>query len=77
MKNLQFNPYQCGAGWGEDGRVGSKKSKPIPAPLHGARLKSRPHSCPTKVVGGENPCRAKGGEAGQAGQGRIAIPSTS
>ena len=55
MKNLQFNPYQCGAGWGGDGRVGSKKSKPIPTSLHGAWLKSRPHSYPTKVVGWGKP----------------------
>ena len=40
MKNLQFNPYQCGAGWGGDGRVGSKKSKPITDSLHGTGLKS-------------------------------------
>ena len=55
MKNFQFNLYQCGAGWGGDGQVGSKKSKPIPAPLHGAGLKSRPHPCPTKVVGRGKP----------------------
>ena len=39
MKNLQFNPYQCGAG--QDG-LGLKMSKSIPALPHGTGLKSYP-----------------------------------
>ena len=48
MKNLQFNPYQQGAWWGR-----SKKSKPIPAPPCGARLKSHPIPAPLPLRGGE------------------------
>ena len=68
------------------GQVGSKKSKPIPTQPRGAGLKfcpipASPRSCPIPAPpplwGGENPCGAKWGGAGQAGQGRIAIPSTS
>ena len=40
MKNLQFNIYQDGAG-----RVGSKKSKPIPTSSHADFTR------PAKVVG--------------------------
>ena len=41
MKNLQFNPYQCGAR--QDG-LGLKRSKPIPALSHGVGLiKILPH----------------------------------
>ena len=62
MKNLQFSLYQYGVGWGwvEAGQVGSKKSKPIPAPLP---LRNK-----------ENSGGAKRGGAGQAERGKIAIP---
>ena len=60
MKNLQFNPYQCGAG-----RGGSKKSKPISALSSGVRLKSYPISTPPPLWGGENTHGAKWGGAGQ------------
>ena len=59
-----------GAGWG-----GSKKCKPIPAPPRGAGLKSHPIPAPPPLRGGENPHGAKRGGAGQAGRGKIAIPS--
>ena len=61
---------QDGAGWG-----GSKKCKPIPAPSHGAGLKSCPIPAPPPLRGGENPHGAKRGGAGQAGRGKIAIPT--
>ena len=64
MKNLQFNPYQCGAGWGGDGRVWSKKSKPIPTPPHIARLKSPPIPTPPPLQDGKNPRGAKQREVG-------------
>ena len=57
------------------GRGGSKKCKPIPAPPRGAGLKSRPIPAPPLLRGGENPHGAKWGGAGQAGRGKIAIPS--
>ena len=57
------------------GRDGSKKSKPIPAPPRGVGLKSRPIPAPSPLRGGENPHGAKRGGAGQAGRGKIAIPS--
>ena len=60
MKNLQFNPYQCGAG-----RVGFKKSKPIAVPSCDARLKSHPIPAPPPLRDGENLCGAKRGGAGQ------------
>ena len=60
MKNLQLNLYQYGAG-----RVGSKKSKSIPAPPRGARLKSCPILAPPPLRGRENPRGAKRGRAGQ------------
>ena len=62
-----------GAGRGE-----SKKCKPIPAPPRPAPwcgLKSRPIPAPSPLRGGENPHGTKRGGAGQAGQGKIAIPS--
>ena len=43
--------------------VGSKETKPIPAPPHGARLKSRPIFAPPPLRDGENPCGIKRGEA--------------
>ena len=44
MITLQFNPYQCRVGTFSKKKKmqsggGSKKSKPIPAPPHGAGLK--------------------------------------
>ena len=59
-----------GVGW-----AGSKKCKPIPAPPCGVDLKSCPIPAPSPLWGGENPHKAKQGGAGQAGQGKIAIPS--
>ena len=58
------------------GRGGSKKCKPIPAPPCGAGLKSRPIPAPSPLRGGENPHGAKWGGAGQAGRGKIAIPTS-
>ena len=60
---------------GGAGRGGSKKCKPIPAPPRGVGLKSRPIPAPPPLRGGENPHGAKRGEAGQAGRGKIAIPT--
>ena len=57
------------------GRGGSKKCKPILAPPRGAGLKSYPIPAPPPLRGGENPHGAKRGGAGQAGRGKIAIPS--
>ena len=57
-----------------DGRGGSKKCKPIPALPHGAGLKSCPIPAPSPLQGGENLHGAKGGGAGQAWRGKIAIP---
>ena len=51
------------------------RSKPIPAPSRGTGLKSRPIPAPPPLRGGENPHGAKRGGAGQAGRGKIAIPS--
>ena len=59
-----------GAGWG-----GSKKCKPIPTLSRGAGLKSHPIPAPPPLRGGENPHGAKRGGAGQAGRGKIAIPT--
>ena len=59
------------------GRGGSKKCKPIPAPPRGAGLKSHPIPAPPPLRGGENPHGAKRGGAGQAGRGKIAIPTWS
>ena len=63
--------------WGEAGmgRGGSEKCKPIPTPPRGVGLKSRPISAPPPLRGGENPHGAKRGGAGQAGRGKIAIPT--
>ena len=73
MKNLQFNPYQCGAGWG-----GSKKSKlipapPRPAPPRGAGLKSPPIPAPLPLRGEENPLRRSGER--RVKQGEAKLPS--
>ena len=57
------------------GRGGAKKCKPIPAPPRGAGLKSCPIPAPPPLRGGENPHGAKRGGAGQAGRGKIAIPT--
>ena len=57
------------------GRGGSKKCKPIPAPPRDAGLKSHPIPAPPPLRGGENPHGAKRGRAGQAGRGKIAIPT--
>ena len=59
---------------GGDGRGGSKKCKPIPAPPRGAGLKSCPIPAPLPLRGGENPHWVKRGGAGQVGRGKIAIP---
>ena len=59
MKNLQFNSYQCRAE-----QVGSKETKLIPAPPHGAKLKSHPISAQPLLWGGKNPCEVKQGRAG-------------
>ena len=58
------------------GRDESKKSKPIPTSSCGAGLKSCPILAPPPLRGGENPHGAKRGGAGQAGRGKIAIPTT-
>ena len=57
------------------GRGGSKKCKPIPAPPRGAGLKSHPIPTPSPLRGRENSYGAKRGGAGQAGRGKIDIPS--
>ena len=57
------------------GRDGSKKCKSIPIPPRGAGLKSRPIPVPPPLRGGENPHGVKWGGAGQAGRGKIAIPT--
>ena len=64
-----------GRGGDGEGRGGSKKCKPIPAPHRGAGLKSHPIPAPPPLRGGENPHGAKRGGAGQAGRGKIAIPT--
>ena len=63
--------------WGGDGagRVGSKKCKPIPASPRGAGLKSHPIPAPPPLWDGENLHGTKWGEVGQAGRGKIAIPT--
>ena len=45
--------------WGEAGRVGSKKSKPIFALPRGMGLKSRPIPAPPPLQDEENPREAK------------------
>ena len=63
MKILQLQPLATrgGAGRGREGagRGGSKKSKPIPAPPHGAGLKSCHIPALPPLQGGENPHGAK------------------
>ena len=66
MKNLQFNPYQCGTGWG-----GSKKSKLIPAPPRGAGLKSPPILAPLPLWGEENPLRRSGERQVKQGEAKL------
>ena len=63
MKILQFNPYQCEVGrrWGRVGRVGSKKSKPIPILARGAGQKSGPIPIPPPLQSKKNPRGAKRG----------------
>ena len=56
------------------GRVGSKKSKPIPTPPHGARLKSTPILALLPLRGEKNPHGMKWGRVGQAGRRKIVIP---
>ena len=61
-------------GRGEEGQGevrwgGFKKSKPIPALPHDARLKSRPIAAPPPLQGGENNRGAKQGGTNQEGQG--------
>ena len=48
---------------------GFKKSKPIPALPHDARVKSRPIATPPPLQGGENNRGAKQGGTNQEGQG--------
>ena len=55
MKNLQFNPYQCGARHGE-----FKKSKPIPAPSCSVGLKF-PNSRSITFARWEKPVRDETG----------------
>ena len=89
MKNLQFNPNQCRIrrGWGGVGQVGSKKSKPIPAPPRGVGLKSCPTPwCKTKISPHPYPTTfsrpgklawsevGRGGSS-RAGRSKIAIPN--
>ena len=57
MKNLQFNPYQCGTG-----RVGSKKSKTIPGLSCDVRLKSYLIPTPLPLQGKDNSHEAKWGK---------------
>ena len=57
------------------GRGGSKKCKPIPAPSRDAGLKSHPIPAPPALWSGETQHGAKRGGAGQAGRGKIAIPT--
>ena len=57
------------------GHDGSKKCKPIPAPPRGAGLKSHPIPASPPLQDGKNSHEAKRGGAGQAGRGKIAIPS--
>ena len=73
MKNLQFNPYQCGVGMGRGGA--GLKSLTHPCPAHGVGLKSHPIPAPLPLWGGENPHRAKQGGVGQARRGKIDIPT--
>ena len=61
--------------WNGVGRVGSKNSKPILALPHGAGLKSCLIPALPPLQGKENLCGVKRGEVGQAGQGKITIPS--
>ena len=65
----------AGMGWGGAGRGGSKNCKPILAPPRGVGLKSRPIPVPPLLRGGENPHGTKWGGVGQAGQGKIVIPT--
>ena len=53
-----------GQGWEGMGRGGSKKSKPIPAPLRGVGLKSYLIPAPPPLRGRENPRGAKRGGVG-------------
>ena len=63
MKNLQFNPYQSGAGCGGAGQ-------------DGLGLKSVNPSLPRPPLRDDkNPLRAMRGRAGQAGQSKIVIPN--
>lgn len=48
MNNLQFNPYQCGAGMGQGG-LSLKSLNPLPRPI----------PSPFPLQGGENPRVAK------------------
>ena len=72
MKILQFNPRQCGVG-----RVGSKKSNPIPTLPCGVGLKSHLILAPPPLWDWENLCGVKRGGSSQVGQGKIAIPRPS
>lgn len=81
MKNLQFNPYQCGVGrgWGGEGQGRLDLKILNPSQLHpppcGAGLKSCPIPVLPPLRGRENLRGVKRGEADQARQGKIAIPS--
>ena len=57
------------------GQVRSKKSKLILTHPYGAELKSRLIPAPPPLWDGENPHGIKQGEVGQAGRGKIVIPS--
>ena len=55
--------------------MGLKSVNPSPLLPHGVGLKSRPIPAPPPLQSGENPHGAKREGAGQAGQGKIAIPT--
>ena len=50
---------RVGWGWRKAGQGGSKKSKLILTPFHGAGLKSCPITAPPTLRGGENSHRTK------------------
>ena len=64
-----------GRGRGGVRQGGSKKSKLIPVPPHGAGLKSCPISVPPHLRSGENPREAKRGGAVYLGRDKITIPT--
>ena len=57
------------------GRVGFKKSKPIPTPPRGTGLKSPSIPAPLLLQGEKNPRGMKWGRVGQAGRRGAKLPS--